>query len=384
MSSLNSDLNADANTDVNANLNASLTAGLTSGGEQLPASGPALVAHAAGDLRIDDVPLAEPAHDEAVVEVLYGGICGSDLHYWLHGAAGESILKAPLVLGHEISGVVVRAAADGTGPAAGTAVAVHPATPGPGAAKYPANSPNLSPGCTYLGSAARYPHTDGAFSRYVNLPVRMLRTLPETIDLRTAALIEPASVAWHAVSRAGDVRGKTALVIGSGPIGALAVAVLKRAGAGRIVAVDLHAKPLEIAAAVGADEVINAADVAAIEAVEADIVIESSGNHHGLASAIRGAVRGGAVVMVGLLPTGMQPVPISLAITRELRLLGSFRFNDEIDEVIAALADGSLKIEPVITHEFALGQALEAFEVAKDSTSSGKVLLSFGGNGHTQ
>ena len=92
-----------------------------------------MVAHAKGDLRIDEVPLAAPAPDEAVVEVVYGGICGSDLHYWLHGAAGESILKAPLVLGHEIQGRVVRAAADGTGPAAGTTVAVHPATPGPGA-----------------------------------------------------------------------------------------------------------------------------------------------------------------------------------------------------------------------------------------------------------
>ena len=281
-------------------------------------------------------------------------------------------------MGHEISGTVVRAASDGTGPAAGTPVAAHPATPGPGAARYPADRPNLSPGCTYLGSAARFPHTDGAFSRYVNLPARMLRPLPENIDLRTAALIEPASVAWHAVSRAGDVAGKTALVIGSGPIGALAVAVLKRAGAARIVAVDMHAKPLEIAAAVGADEVLAAGDAEAIAAVEADVVIESSGNHHGLASAIQGATRGGTVVMVGLLPTGPQPVLISLAITRELELKGSFRFNDEIDDVIAALADGSLQIDPVITHEFPVEQALEAFGVARNSAESGKVLLSFG------
>jgi len=358
--------------------------GLSLGAEDLPASGPALVAHAAGDLRIDEVPLPRPAPDEAVVEVRYGGICGSDLHYWLHGAAGESILKEPLVLGHEISGVVVGPAANGSGPHAGASVAVHPATPGPGAAKYPADRPNLSPGCTYLGSAARYPHTDGAFSRYVNLPVRMLRELPEGLDLRTAALIEPASVAWHTVSRAGDVRGKNALVIGSGPIGALAVAVLKRAGAARITAVDLHPKPLEIAKAVGADQVINAADTTAITAVEADIVIESSGSHHGLASAIQGAVRGGTVVMVGLLPAGMQPVPISLAITRELDLKGSFRFNDEIDDVIAALADGSLYISPVITHQFPLADALHAFEVAKDSTISGKVLLSFGEAGEVQ
>jgi L-iditol 2-dehydrogenase/L-idonate 5-dehydrogenase len=343
----------------------------------LPVSGLAVVAHAKGDLRIEEVPLAVPGPEEAVVEVLYGGICGSDLHYWLHGAAGESILRAPLVLGHEISGRVVRAAADGSGPAAGTPVAVHPATPGPGAARYPADRPNLSPGCTYLGSAARYPHTDGAFSRYVSLPVRMLRPLPAGLDLRTAALIEPASVAWHAVARAGDVAGKTALVIGSGPIGALAVAVLKRAGAARIVAVDMHAKPLEIAAAVGADEVLAAGDADAIAAVEADVVIESSGNHHGLASAIGGAARGGTVVMVGLLPTGPQPVLISLAITRELDLKGSFRFNDEIDDVIAALADGTLHIEPVITHEFPVQDALEAFTVARNSAESGKVLLSF-------
>lgn len=345
----------------------------------LPVSGPAVVAHAAGDLRVDDVPLAVPGPDEAVVEVAYGGICGSDLHYWLHGAAGESILKAPLVLGHEISGTVAVAAADGTGPAAGAPVAVHPATPGPGNGdiRYPADRPNLSPGCTYLGSAARFPHTDGAFSRYVNLPARMLRPLPDSLDLRTAALIEPAAVAWHAVARAGNVAGKSALVIGSGPIGALAVAVLKRAGAGRVTAVDMHEKPLEIATAVGADAVITAGDTDAIAAVQADVVIESSGSHQGLGSAIQGATRGGIVVMVGLLPAGPQPVLISLAITRELDLRGSFRFNNEIDDVITALADGTLHIGPVTTHEYPVDEALEAFRVARNSAESGKVLLNF-------
>lgn len=346
----------------------------------LPATGAAVVAHAAGDLRIEEISIPTPTANEAIIEVRYGGICGSDLHYWLHGAAGESVLKAPMVLGHEIVGVVAVAAADGTGPSAGTPVAVHPATPGPGAARYPADRPNLSPGCTYLGSAARYPHTDGAFSRYVTLPSRMLRALPAAVDLRAAALVEPASVAWHAVARAGEVAGKTVLVIGSGPIGALVVAVLRRAGAARIVAVDVHAKPLEIATAVGAHQVLQAGDAEAIAAVEADVVIESSGSHHGLASAINGAARGGRVVMVGLLPSGPQPVLISLAITRELELLGSFRFNDEIDQVIAALADGSLQIEPVITHEFPLASGLEAFEVAKNSAVSGKVLLDFGPN----
>src|SRR5215218_4109546 len=122
----------------------------------LPSESLGVVAYAAGDLRVEPVPLREPAADETVVEVAYGGICGSDLHYWLHGAVGESILRAPMVLGHEIVGTVEVAAADGSGPAAGSPVAVHPATPGPGdGSRYPLDRPNLSPGCTYLGSAAR-------------------------------------------------------------------------------------------------------------------------------------------------------------------------------------------------------------------------------------
>ena len=346
-------------------------------------NGRALVVHGVGDLRLDAVPLAEPRADEAVVEIAYGGVCGSDLHYWLHGAAGESILREPLVLGHEVVGTVSRSAADGSGPQAGTRVAVHPATPGGTGARYPADRPNLSPGCTYLGSAARYPHTQGAFSQTTVLPARMLRPLPEGLSLRTAALAEPASVAWHAVARGGDVRGKRALVIGSGPIGCLAVAVLKRAGAAEIVAVDVVEEPLEIALAVGATRTILAADAEAIAAVEADVTIESSGNHRGLESAIRGTMRGGTVVMVGLLPSGAQPVPISLAITRELDLVGSFRFNDELDDVLAALADGSLAADPVVTHVFPFERALEAFETAKDSRRSGKVLLSFDAAAHS-
>ncbi|MFJ3592747.1 L-idonate 5-dehydrogenase [Streptomyces sp. NPDC090231] len=344
----------------------------------LPVSSPAVVVHAADDLRIDDVPVRTPEPDEAVVEIVYGGICGSDLHYWTHGAAGESILRAPMVLGHEVVGIVASAATDGSGPGIGTRVAVHPASPaGQEATRYPVDRPNLSPGCTYLGSAARSPHTDGAFIRYATLPSRMLRALPDGLGLRTAATAEPASVAWHAVSRAGDVTGRTVLVVGAGPIGALVVAVLKRAGAAEIVVVDLHDHPLTVARALGATRTLSATDTDAIAAVQADVAIESSGNHHGLAGAIRGTTRGGRVVMVGLLPAGEQPVPMSVAVTRELELVGSFRFNDEIDEVIAALADGSLVVDAVITHEYPISEAMEAFAMAKDASRSSKVLLRF-------
>lgn len=338
----------------------------------------AVVAHAADDLRIEPIEPRTPGPDEAVVTVAYGGICGSDLHYWKHGAAGESILRAPMVLGHEVVGTVLRAAADGSGPVTGTRVAVHPATPGPGdGSRYPEHSPNLSPGCTYLGSAARFPHTDGAFAREVVLRADMLRPLPDGLSLRRAALAEPAAVAWHAVGRAGDLTGKRVLVIGAGPIGALIVAVARRAGAAEIVVTDLAPGPLATATAVGATTTIDARDADAVAAVDADVAFESSGSFRGLASAMLGTTRGGTVVMVGLLPSGEQPALISVAITRELTLRGSFRFNDEIDAVLEALADGSLDVDAVVTHEYAIADALEAFAVAADSARSGKVLLAF-------
>ncbi|PPG27001.1 L-idonate 5-dehydrogenase [Pseudoclavibacter sp. RFBB5] len=338
----------------------------------------AVVAHGKGDLRLDALPEPTPGADEAVVAIAYGGVCGSDLHYWMHGAAGESILRDPLVLGHEIVGTVLHAAADGSGPSVGQRVAVHPATPGDdGETPFPADRPNLSPAGTYLGSAARIPHTQGAFARRVALPARMLRVLPDRLDLKLASLAEPAAVAWHGVGQAGEVRGKRVLVIGAGPIGALVVAVLKHQGAGEIIASDLHELPLAVATELGASRVVDARDADAIAAVHADVVIESSGTVPGLASAIRGAGRGGRVVLLGLQRSGEVPALLSLAITRELTLVGSFRFADEIDAVIDALADGSLVVDAVLTHEFPVEQALDAFAVAGDASRSSKVLLSF-------
>lgn len=346
----------------------------------------AIVIRAKGDLRVAELPMPQPAADEALVQIAYGGICGSDLHYWRHGAAGQSILREPMVLGHEVVGTVLEAASEGCSPAAGTPVAVHPATPHDDAGRtpYPGDRPNLAPGGTYLGSAARFPHSQGAFARYVALPGRMLRPLPDGLTLRQAAIAEPAAVAWHAVNQAGHgpdgasaVKDSRVLIIGAGPIGSLLVAVAKTRGAAEIIAVDLQAEPLEIARQSGATSTLQAATEEQISAVHADVVFESSGHHSGLGLALRGAARGGKVVMVGLLPAGPQPVEISLAVSRELQLIGSFRFNGELDEVLGALADGSLTTDAVLTHTFPVAQALEAFDVAGDPSRSGKVLLEF-------
>ena len=338
---------------------------------------PGVVVHAAHDVRVEDLGQPQPAADEAIVEIAYGGVCGSDLHYWQHGAAGASILREPMILGHEVSGTVVQAAADGSGPAVGTPVAAHPLTPrGDGSTPWPADRPNLAPASTYLGSAMHLPHTQGAFARRVALPARMLHALPADLDLRTAALAEPAAVAWHAIGRAGDIRGKSVAVIGAGPIGQLVVSAAQHHGAASVTVTDLHPLPREIAEARGA-VAIDARDADAIAALHADVVVESSGTVPGLAAAVSAAVRGGTVVLLGLQRAGDVPAPMATAITRELTLVGSFRFGDEFGAVIAALGDGSLAVDGIVTHVSPVGDAVEAFAVAADASRSSKVLLAF-------
>jgi L-idonate 5-dehydrogenase len=337
-----------------------------------------VVVHARGDLRVDELPEPDPAPDQAVLEIAYGGICGSDLHYVSDGAAGQSILRQPMLLGHEVVGTVMTPAADGSGPAAGTTVAVHPATVvDDHITPWPHERSNLSPAGTYLGSAAHMPHTQGGFARRVAMPTRMLRTLPDGLDLRTAAAAEPATVAWHGVGRAGDVTGKRALVIGAGPIGLFAVAALAHHGAAEIAVSDIAEAPRERARQVGAHTVLAADDADAIAGYAADVVIEASGSVPGLASALSGAIRGGTVVMLGLQRAGQVPVEIATAITRELTLLGSFRFDQEMEEVIAALADGSLAVGPILTDDFDVTRAADAFTTAADAEASSKVLLRF-------
>ncbi|MGB4777234.1 zinc-binding dehydrogenase, partial [Microbacterium sp.] len=178
------------------------------------------------------------------------------------------------------------------------------------------------------------------------------------------------------LERAGDVRGKRVAVIGSGPIGLLVVAVALHHEAREVIATDLQPRARDVAEGLGA-RTLDARDSEEIAALHADAVVESSGTVPGLAAAIAAARRGGTVVMLGLQRSGDILVPMATAITRELTLTGSFRFAGEFDDVIAALADGSLRVGGIVTHEYRVSDALAAFQAAGDAALSSKVLLSF-------
>ncbi|MFE7657208.1 L-idonate 5-dehydrogenase [Streptomyces bottropensis] len=338
----------------------------------------AVVAHGAGDLRLEERPVPVPGPGEVAVDIRYGGICGSDLHYWRHGAVGEFRIREPLVLGHEVVGRV-RGAGPGTAaPAPGTPVAVHPLASCGSCRQCLAGRRNTCLDTGYLGSAARNPHVQGGFADVIVVPAERVLPLPPGLDLRLAAVAEPTAVAWHAVRQAGDVRGKRVLVTGAGPIGCLVVAAFRAAGAAEITVTDVHEAPLAIAKQVGATSTVRVgAGADGLDELAADLAIESSGSPAGLRTCVYGVDRGGLIVGLGLLPPGDTPVAANALITREVRLVGSFRFDDELTDVLRALADGSLPVDPVVTSVVPAADTQAAFELAADPARSCKVLLDF-------
>ena len=312
-----------------------------------------------------------------------GGFCGSDLHYARDGAVGLFILREPMVLGHEVVGTIARAAADGSGPGEGQAVAIHPAT-SCGTCRWCLSCESrLCPEARYLGSAAQRPHTDGGFTDLLSVGTHRLVPVPDGLALRRAALAEPTSIAWHAVSRGAligpGISGADVVIIGAGPIGLLVAGVARYRGAGRTTVVDLHPYPLEVATRVGVDRAIAADQLPeGGDELEGDVVFECSGTLSGLRTALRSARRGGTVVQVGIPPAGEQPVEAALIVGRELTVAGSLRMDAELEAAVAFLADREVKVDPLISHVLAADRAVDAFALASDPSRSTKVLLDFG------
>jgi L-idonate 5-dehydrogenase len=334
----------------------------------------AVVVHGPGDVRVDRLPDPEPGPGEVLLAMEWGGICGSDLGYWARGTSGTAELRHPLVLGHEVAGRVAAVGAGVTGLPEGTAATVHPALL-VGDVQLPdriAGRTNLHPQVRYFGSAAFDPHTDGGFSEYRVVPADQIRPLPDGVGTEQGALAEPLAVALHAVHRAGDVRGRTVLVNGTGPIGALVVAAAKHRGAARVIAADLSAPSLAVATAMGADEAVDLGGGAPLPS-DVELVVEASGAPAALGAVLRATARGGTLVQVGNLPGIPAPAQLGDLVTREITWVGSYRFVEEISDALRALQDG-LDVAPLVTHRFDLDEAAEALRTAAAPGSS-KVLL---------
>jgi L-idonate 5-dehydrogenase len=341
----------------------------------------ALVIHAPGDLRVEEVPTPELGPGQLQVRVRCGGICGSDLHYYQHGGFGTIRIKEPMVLGHEVAGVI-EAVGDGAGGfAAGERVAISPSRPC-GLCRY--CQQGLQNHCLdmrYYGSAMRTPHVQGAFRQQIVVEHWQAHRLADTVSDGEGSMAEPLSVALHAVRRAGPLLGKSVLVTGCGPIGALAIIAARRAGATHIVATDVGAHTLGKALKVGADEVVNVAEepegLAHFTADKGhfDVLFEASGNQRALVGAFDALRPRGIVVQLGL--GGEMTLPINTIVAKEFDLRGAFRFHEEFAVAVELLNKGLVDVKPLISATLSYRDSARAFALAADRSQAMKVLLNF-------
>ncbi|MEP7058930.1 MAG: L-idonate 5-dehydrogenase, partial [Caldimonas sp.] len=311
-----------------------------------------------------------------------GGICGSDLHYYQHGGFGTIRIQEPMVLGHEVAGVVEEVGAGAGDLAVGDRIAVSPSRPCGICRFCQLGLQNHCLDMRYYGSAMRMPHVQGAFRKEIVIEASQAHRLADGVSDGEGAMAEPLAVALHAVNRAGPLLGRSVLVTGCGPIGAMVVIAARRAGAGHIVATDVVAQPLRKAAKVGADETINVADEPdalaryAAQKGQFDVLFEASGNERALRSAFDVVRPRGVVVQLGLSGSEMT-LPFNTVVAKEFDLRGAFRFHEEFAVAVQLINKGLVDLKPLVSATLPYRDAGRAFALAADRTQAMKVLLSF-------
>jgi L-idonate 5-dehydrogenase len=338
----------------------------------------AVVIHAARDLRVEDRAAGEPGPGQVRVRIEAGGICGSDLHYFQHGGFGAIRVKHPMVLGHEVAGVVDAVGAGVTGLSPGQAVAVNPSLPCGRCRFCQEGAQQHCLDMRFYGSAMRDPHVDGGFREALVCEAAQAVPLPTGLDTTAAAFAEPLAVCLHAARQAGPLLGRRVLVTGCGPIGALAIAAARMGGAREIVATDLTDAPRAVALKMGADRFHADPEALSAYAPEKgffDVALEASGSPRALLGILPVVKPGGTIVQIGI--GGDAPVPMSVLAAKEITWRGTFRFHAEFAMAVEALARRAVDVAPLLTARFPLAEATAAFELAGDRSRAMKVQIAF-------
>ena len=330
--------------------------------------------HGAKDLRVEDDGPSELGPTDVEMRLGAGGICGSDLHYYLHGRVGAFVVREPLIPGHEVSGTVARIGAGVTRVGVGDKGAINPSH-ACGQCDYCLGGRlNLCRNMRFLGSASVFPHVQGMFRERFVMGERQLTPISEDISLGELACAEPLSIGLHAVHRAGALTGKTVLVTGGGTIGCMSVIAAKLAGAAWIICCDIAERPLAMARQVGADVGLRS-DLAAEAALTdiADVCIEAAGSPAALMTCLKATRKGGRIVQVGTLPAEGVMFPAHSIMARELDYVGAFRAAHAFDWAVQYLRTRRVDVRPLLSAQLPLSRSLEAFELAGDRTRSTKV-----------
>ncbi len=313
-----------------------------------------------GRIEVESVEAPTPGSDEVLVRSVVSGICGSDTHA-AHGR--HPFVPLPYHPGHEVVGVVEALGADVTTLAVGDRVTAEPDLPCWECKMCTSGRENLCEKLRFFGCG----YEQGGMADFFTLPANRLHTVPESLDFRAAALIEPLSTPVHAVRLAGDVTGRTAVVLGAGTIGLLLLSVLKAHGVGRVVVTDPLSDKRDRASALGADVVVDAMAADVVSQVRdalgqsADVVFDCVAIQSSVTQAIGMADKGGTVVVVGV-PAAEVTIPLPVIQDHQIRIQGSATYlPQDYAESISLLEQGAVRADDFITATRPLEQVSEAF-----------------------
>ena len=319
-----------------------------------------------GKIEFRTIERPTPKDDQVLVEMKRIGVCGSDIHVF-HGL--HPYTSYPVTQGHEVAGVIVEVGSQVGGLSVGDNVTF---------------TPQVTCGVCYPCTHGMYHiceelkvmgfQTGGAAQEFIAVDAEQILKIPDHVSLDQAAMVEPVSVAVHALSRAGDVQGKSVLVLGAGTIGNLVSQVAKASGARAVMVTDISEYKLDKARECGTNLAINPREEDLGQALlrdfgpdRADLILECVGVQETITQAIENARKGTTIVVVGVF--GKKPeVDLGLVQDRELSLVGTLMYQkQDYERAIELVASGKLCLDTMITHRFPFKEYLKAYETIEGS-----------------
>jgi len=332
----------------------------------------AAVMHGVHDVRMEERPVPEPGPKEVLVEIKAVGVCGSDVHYYEEGRIGTFVVREPLILGHESMGTVAGLGPESTKHEIGDRVTLEPGIPDGTCRECRAGRYNLCPNVRFFAT----PPIDGAFANYVTVFEDFAFSLPDELSDNAGALMEPLSVGIWANRKAGTRAGDRVLITGAGPIGLLAMQVALAEGATEVAVTDVAEERLNLARKTGATRTVNVAEEPLSETdIEADTLIECSGNERALGDGIRCLRPAGTAVVVGMGPEEMTSVPLAFVQTSEIWLTGTFRYANTYPAAISLAATGKVNLDAIVTSAYGLEETDSALRASQEDPANVKPMV---------
>ncbi len=326
-----------------------------------------------------DMPAVTPGSGEVLITIKACGICGSDIH-GMDGRTGRRI--APIVMGHEASGVITSLGSGVTEWRVGERVTFDSTEFCGDCPECRAGNVNLCGNRRVLGVSCGDYRRHGCFAEQIALPTRILHRIPDELSFEKAAFAEPVAIALHAVNLAPETKDEPAVVVGAGLIGLLVIQALRARGWKQVIAVDLEDSRLALATQLGANQVFNAKQedlgghlrkVCGGDGAASSFEVVGAGAP--VALAIRCVRKGGTVVLVGNLQSSV-PFPLQEVVTRQITLRGSCACAGEYPEAIRRIRDGSIQVEPLLSASVPLAEGADWFaRLAKNNEGLLKVVL---------